>query len=195
MKYAALVLNCVAVLLLGWALYGVVQLAQVRTTAVRAPVLELAPLSSDLGTDQIRAAEAFDAMSRIQSQAFARASNPQTLIALPAPGRPIEGSVQMPERSMSLYLENLGAETQSVVIDGRLLRKGARLADGGRLVEVKPNVVFITERVGRQKLALPATDLRVGTLRWPDGSLASISTQEFRAGVRGTPPGPIKYVP
>jgi hypothetical protein len=53
----------------------------------------------------------------------------------------------------------------------------------------------VTERLGRQTLTLPAGEMRVGTLRWPDGSLASINTQEFRAGLPGSPPGPIRSLP
>lgn len=198
MKYAALILNGVAVLLLGWALYGVVQLAQARTPNVYPPVMELTPLPPALRTDQERVAQAFGAMERIQKQAAGRGVDPQTLIALPAPGREIEGSVQMPVRSLSLHLDNLEAGTQAVVIDDRLARQGARLTGGGRLARVSPpGEVVVTERLGRQKLALPTNELRVGTLRWPDGSLASVSTQEFKAGVPGsaTPQGPIVSLP
>lgn len=195
MKYAALILNGVAVLLLGWALYGVVQLAQARAPSARMPAMELTPLPPALRTDQERVMEAFGAMARIQKQTTSQGVDSQGLIALPAPGREIEGSVQMPVRSLSLHLDNLAADTQSVVIDDRLTRQGARLDGGGRVVRVRPNEVQITERLGRQKLTLPTNELRVGTLRWPDGSLASVNTQEFKAGVPGTPPGPIKSLP
>jgi len=82
-----------------------------------------------------------------------------------------------------------------VVIDGRLLRQGARLEGGGKVVRVEPNEVLVAERLGRQKLTLPTDQLRVGTLRWSDGSLASTSTQVFKAGVPGAPPGPIRVLP
>lgn len=199
MKYAALLLNVIAVALLGWAMYGVVQLVQARTPNVRPPEMSLAALPEALRTDQARVAEAFDAMARVQKQASGRGVDPQTLIALPAPGREIVGSVQMPVRSMSLHLDNLAADTQTVVIDDRLARQGARLPEGGRLTKVEPNRVVISERLGRQTLTLPEVGLRVGTLRWPDGSLASISSQQFKAGVPGTAPdnaqGPIRSLP
>lgn len=199
MKYAALLLNAVAVALLGWAMYGVVQLAQARTPNVRPPEMALAPLPEALRTDQARVMEAFGAMDRIQKMADSQGVDPQTLIAQPPPGREIVGSVQMPMRSMSLHLDNLAAETQSVVIDDRLARQGARLSDGGRITRVEPNKVVISERLGRQTLTMPETGLRVGTLRWPDGSLASINTQQFKAGVPGTAPdnaqGPIRSLP
>lgn len=199
MKYAALLLNAIAVALLAWALYGVMQLMQARTPNARAPEMALAPLPEALRTDQTRVVDASEAMARIQKQASGQGVDPQTLIAQPAPGREIVGSVQMPVRSLSLHLDNLAAETQSVVIDDRLARQGARLPEGGRITRVEPNKVVVSERLGRQTLTLPETGLRVGTLRWPDGSLASINTQQFKAGVPGTAPdnaqGPIRSLP
>lgn len=195
MKYAALILNVVAVALLGWALYGVVELAQARTPSVRPLVTELAPLPAALRTDQARVMDAFDAMARIQAKAATPGVDPLSLIALPAPGREIVGSVQMPSRSLSLHLDDLATDRQSVVVDERLARQGTRLTEGGRIAKVQPNEVLVTERLGRQKLTLPTSELRVGTLRWPDGSLASVNTQEFKAGVPGTPPGPVRSMP
>lgn len=195
MKYAALILNGVAVVLLGWTVYAVVQLAQARTPTVRGPVMELMPLVPALRTDPSRVLQAFSAMERVQLQASTQGAPPQTLITLPAPGRAIEGSVQMPERSLSLHLDNLGAETQKVVIDGHLVHQGAQLDNGGRVAHVKPNEVLVTEQLGRQTLALPLSELRVGTLRWPDGSLASVATQEFKTGVPGALPSPVKNRP
>ena len=195
MKYAALLLNGLAILLLGWGLYGVFQLSQARTPSLRPMTVELAPLPTALRTDQERVTEAFGAMSRIQAQTTTAGTDPQRLIALPVPGSDVVGSVQMPRRSLSLHLDDLAAEKQSVVIDGQLARRGTRLEGGGRVVRVDSNEAVVTERLGRQKLTLPSDELRVGTLRWADGSLASINTQEFRAGVPGGPAGPIKSLP
>lgn len=195
MKYAALLLNGLAVLLLGWGLYGVYQLSQARTPSVRPLTIEMSPLPAALRTDQARVAEAFGAMSRIQAQTATAGTDPQRLIAQPLPGSDVVGSVQMPRRSLSVHLDDLGAERQSVVIDGQLARQGARLEGGGRVVQVRPSGAVVTERLGRQTLTLPQGDLRVGTLRWPDGSLASINTQEFRSGLSGAQPGPIKSLP
>lgn len=195
MKFAALLLNGLAILLLGWGLYGVVQLSQARTPSVRPIVTELAPLPPALRNDQARVVNAFDAMSRIQAQAASAGTDPLGLIALPVPGSEVVGSVQLPRRSLSLHLDDLSAETQSVVIDGNLARQGARLDGGGRIVRVRPNEAVVTERLGRQTLTLPQGDLRVGTLRWADGSLASVNSQEFKAGLPGGQPGPIKVLP
>lgn len=195
MKYAALFLNGLAILLLGWGLYGVFQLTQASTPSIRPLTIELAPLPAAFRNDQARVVDAFDAMSRIRSQASRAGSDPLALIALPVPGSKVVGSVQMPRRSMSLHLDDLAAETQAVVIDGQLARQGAHLQGGGRVVRVKPNEAWVTERLGRQKLTLPEDELRVGTLRWPDGSLASINTQQFRAGLPGGQPGSVISVP
>ena len=195
MKYAALFLNGLAILLLGWGLYGVFQLTQASAPSIRPLTMELAPLPASLRNDQARVVDAFDALSRIQSQASRAGTDPLALIALPVPGSDVVGSVQMPRRSMSLHLDDLAAETQAVVIDGQLARHGARLQGGGRVVRVHPNEAWVTERLGRQKLTLPEDELLVGTLRWPDGSLASINTQQFRAGLPGGQPGPVTSVP
>ena len=195
MRYAALLLNGLAILLLGWGLYGVFQLTQAHTPSVRPMGMELAPLPAALRNDQKRVMDAFDAMSRIQSQTSSGATDTLGLIALPVPGSDVVGSVQLPRRSMSLHLDDLAAETQAVVIDGQLAQQGARLEGGGRVVRVRPNEALVTERLGRQKLTLPEDELRVGTLRWPDGSLASINTQQFRAGLPGGQPGPVRTLP
>jgi hypothetical protein len=127
MKNAALLLNGIAILLLGWGLYGVYQLSQARAPMVRPLSVELAPLPVALRNDQARVVEAFGAMARIQDLGATAGTDPLQLIALPAPGSQVVGSVQMPSRSMSLHLDNLAAETQTVVIDGQLVRQGARL--------------------------------------------------------------------
>ena len=185
MKYAALLLNGLAILLLGWGLYGVFQLTQAHAPSVRPLTIELAPLPVALRNEQARVVESFGAMSRIQTQAFRAGTDPQSLIALPVPGSDVVGSVQMPRRSLSLHMNDLGTDKQTVVVDDRLAHQGARLQDGGRITRVEPNQVVVTERLGHQTLTLPDAGLRVGTLRWPDGSLASINTQQFRAGVPG----------
>ena len=91
MKYAALLLNGLALLLLGWGLYGVFQLTQARTPSTRPLTLELTPLPPALRTDQARVAEAFGAMARIQAQTATAGTDPQRLIALPLPGSDVVG--------------------------------------------------------------------------------------------------------
>lgn len=69
MKYAALVLNSLAVFLLGWGLYSMFQLAQVRAPAIRPMMSEMNPLPMSLRKDQAMVADALEAMVRIQTQA------------------------------------------------------------------------------------------------------------------------------
>lgn len=195
MKYAALILNIVALALLGWTLYVVVQLTQARAPGRHLSALEMSPLPDVLRSDKLHVEQTFDAIARIQTRLPVQVAGGDALIALPVPGLKVEGSVRMPERSLSLHLDDLQAQTQTVVIDGHLSRQGARLDGGGKIVRIEPNEVLVAERLGRQKLTLPTDQLRVGTLRWADGSLASTSTQVFKAGVPGTPPGPIKVLP
>lgn len=196
MKYAALLLNGLAVLLLGWGLYGVVQLVQARGPIVRPVMMELAPLPTALQGDQTRMVDALGAMSRLQTQSFGpNHPGAENLLALPAPGSDVVGSVQMPTRSLSVHLENLAADTQSVMIDGRLAQRGTRLHHGGRVSQVQPSGAVVTEQLGRQTLSLPMSELRVGTLRWTDGSPASVNTQQFRTGMAGSTPSAVKVAP
>jgi hypothetical protein len=195
MKYAALLLNGLALALFALGMYGLFQLTQTRSSLMRPSVVELAPLPVELRNEHERVVASFGAMSRIQSQAFRVATAPQSLIAMPIPGSEVAGSVQMPSRSMSLHLDNMTAGTQSVVIDGQLVRQGTRLPDGGRVVRVQPNEAVVAERLGRQTLTLTEAEIRVGTLRWPDGSLASTNTQKYRAGLPGSQSGPNKSLP
>ncbi|GAB3359731.1 MULTISPECIES: hypothetical protein [Giesbergeria] len=195
MKYAALLLNGLAVLLLGWGTYGVAQLVQARGPVVRPIMVELAPLPTALQGDQTRMMEALGAMSRLQTQSFSSHAGAENLLALPTPGSDVVGSVQMPTRSLSVHLENLAVNTQSVMIDGRLAQRGTRLHHGGRVSQVQPSEVVVTEQLGRQTLSLPLSELRVGTLRWADGSPASVNTQQFRSGLAGSAPSAVKVTP
>ena len=189
MKYAALLLNGFAILLLGWVIFDMAQLAQTRQKpGLRPVVMELAPLPTALQGDQAQMVEAIGAMSRLQTQTFKPDPAMQQLLAVPAPGVALADSIQMPARSMSVHLENLATNAPaSVVIDGRLVRHGTPLGGGGRVAEVRPNGTVVIEKLGRQTLSLPLSQLRVGTLRWADGTPASISTQQFRSGVAGDP--------
>lgn len=108
-----------------------------------------------------------------------------SLVALPVPGSDVEGSLQMPRRSMSLYLDIPATRRQAAVIDGNLVKPGMQLSDGGRVTRLHSNEAVVRERLGQQTLALPEASLRIGTLRWPDGTLASTYTQKFRPGIQG----------
>lgn len=196
MKYAALILNALALLLLGWVLYGVLQLTGVRAPSVRPVTMELTPLPPATLAEQGKVAEALDAMRRMApGNEVVKTASASDLLAVPAPGTPQVGSVQMPQRSMSLHLENVLTSKQTVVIDNRLVQRGDRLVEGGRVLRVSPNEATVSEKVGKQTLKLPVDDMRVGTLRWADGSPASINTKEFKPGLPGSAPAPVRSLP
>lgn len=195
MKYAALLLNGLAVLLLGWVLYGVLQLGKPRSPNLRPAMMELNPLPSGLDNNQVGFTEALGTMSKLQAQTSPTAIPVEQLLPLPAPGVNVAESIQMPKRSLSLHLENLANNTQSVTIDGRLAQRGTRLENGGRVSQIRGHGAVVTEKLGRQTLVLPMPELRVGTLRWADGSPASVNTQQFRSGVAGAQPSIAKVTP
>lgn len=182
MKYAALTMNAVALLLLGWVAWGLVQWVlpgPARGPVLRAPPMELTPLAGPLRAEQERLADVVDMLQRLPLQAGARAGATRPLIATPAPGSQVADSLQMPRRSLSLHLDDLAMQTQAVVVDEQLARQGSRLGEGGRVAAIKPQQVIVSERLGLQTLTLPEDSLRVGTLRWPDNSLASVNTSDF----------------
>ncbi len=195
MKYAALLLNGLAVLLLGWVLYGVVQLGQPRSSGLRPAMVELHPLPTNLDGTQVGFADAVGTMTQLKTKTSYSEISVEELLPLPAPGVDLTDSLQMPKRSLSLHLENLVNNTQSVTIDGRLAQRGTRLDDGGRVSQIRPHSAVVTEQLGRQTLALPIPELRVGTLRWADGSPASVNTQQFRSDVVGIQPSTVKVTP
>lgn len=196
MKYAALILNALTLLLLGWGLYGLVQLTGVRSPSVRPVTMELTPLPPSAQAEQTKVAEALEAMRRMAPGNDAvKTASASGLLSVPAPGTPQVGSVQMPQRSMSVHLENVLTDRQTVVIDSRLVQRGDRLADGGRVQRVRSNEATVSEKNGKQILVLPVDDMRVGTLRWADGSPASINTKEFKPGLPGSLPVPVRSLP
>jgi hypothetical protein len=179
MKHVALVLNALAALLLAWAAYGVVQLMRGPTAGVRPPAMELPALAPASNLDPAAVQSAVQMMARLTSAPPASAP---ALIGQPLPGSDVAGSLQMPGRNLSLHLTDLGTEAQSVVIDGRLVRQGTALADGGRVVRIRSDGVDVSEKLGRQVLKLPTDQVRIGTLRWADGTPASTSNFQFKSG-------------
>ena len=81
MRDAALLLNGLAILLLGWGLYGVFQLTQAHTPSVRPLVMALAPLPAAFRNHHKRVMDAFEAMSRLQSQPSTGATDPPGPVA------------------------------------------------------------------------------------------------------------------
>ena len=97
-------------------------------------------------------------------------TDPQRLIALPVPGSDVWAVCKCRAAPCHCIWTIWPLSGSLWVIDGQLARQGARLEGGGRVVQVRPSEAVVTERLGRQTLTLPQGELRVGTLRWPDGS-------------------------
>lgn len=181
-RYYALGLCGVSAALLlavGW---GAVQADARRLPPPPRDALELRPLTPADLANQERLAAGLQAIARLQSGEVLQGQGPAPALALPAPGTEVAGSVQMPRRSLSLYLESLADDRHIVSVDERLVQPGSRLSEGGRLARVQPYQVLITEAQGRQRLDLSVDRLSVGTLRWPDGTPASVATQAYRQG-------------
>ncbi|MBV8619548.1 MAG: hypothetical protein JOY84_11850 [Curvibacter sp.] len=179
MKYAALCLNTLALILLAWGLYGIAGLVGARLPSSRLPAVELRPLPDKALADQKQVNSTLDTLAQFADrQAFAREANEMTLLAVPPLGTPGAGGPSMPRREVTLLARTSDGEI--AVVDGRLVRKGARLADGGRLSRLTEDSVVVTEKQGRQTLSLPLEQLRVGTLRAPNAGPANAIDQHFK---------------
>ena len=182
MKYAALCLNTLAVLLLAWGLYGIAGLVGARLPSPRLQAAELRPLPDKALADQKQVSATLDTLAQFSDrQAFAREANEMTLLALPPLGAPGAGGPTMPVREVTLLAHT--SDGDLAVVDGLLVRKGARLSDGGRLSRLNDDSVVVSEKQGRQTLRLQVQQLRVGTLRTPMAGPATAAEQHFKPAV------------
>ena len=180
-RYYALALCGVSAAVLAAVGWGALQADARRLPPPALDALELRPLTPAAEANQELAA-GLQAIARLQSGEVLKGQGPAPALALPAPGTEVAGSVQMPRRSMSLYLESLADDRHIVSVDERVVQPGSRLSEGGRLVRVQPYQALISEAQGRQRLDMSVDRLGVGTLRWPDGTPASVATQAYRQG-------------
>jgi hypothetical protein len=151
-----------------------------RSMLPQRDALELRPLGPSARLQQDSLASGLRAMARLESGEVLSGGSSTPALALPAPGSAVVDSVQMPRRSLSVFLESLSDERQVVSVDDRIVQAGSRLSEGGRITRVQPYQVTITEAQGRQRLDIGTERLEVGTLRWADGTPASVSTQAYR---------------
>ncbi|GAB4090410.1 hypothetical protein [Hydrogenophaga soli] len=180
-KYWALGLSATAVAVLAVAGWSVFDASSSRLMPPRMDAPELKPLSPKMVDDQQRLSEGIEALVRLGHSDVAW-TVPSPLVAVPVPGSDVVGSIQMPRRSMSLFLESLVDERDIVILDEQKVQAGARLSEGGRLTKVQPYQITVREQQGQQRLELPLEQLQVGTLRWADGTPASVATQVYRNG-------------
>ena len=164
MKYTALLLNLIAASMLVWGVAGAASLMGARTFVMRPPVVELRPLADKDVSAQADIARALTAITslgerRHKGVALARAA----LIAQPAPGMPGAVAAAMPTRTVTLLAKH--SEGYTAVVDGALVRVGARLSHGGRVLAIADDHITIAEVNGKQTLTVAVDSLRVGTLQ------------------------------
>lgn len=180
MKYAAILLNALAALLLGWGVTGVYSLIAQRPQPARAATVELKPLPASAVTDRQQVDSTLAAIARINDtlRELAPASS-RALVAEPAPGTPGSDGPTMPQRTVTLLMQQ--GDGYVAVIDGQLVHSGARLKGGGRVLKIGPTQVVVREASGRQTLSVPVDQLRVGTLRSAAAPDATAARRQFDA--------------
>lgn len=192
MKYVALTLQTLALLLVGYALFGLYGLSQ-RTLANRpSAAVTLRPLPERAAVDGGVVAT-LDAIGQLGARArAARAAGGGAglpLLALAPPGTPGAVGPAMPQRDVTMLLQ--GDAGPLAMIDDRLVGVGARLPGGGRVLSIGRDQVLVRETQGRQTLSVPIDRLRVGVLRSRVAPAATVTQQRFEAGARfDTTPAP-----
>jgi hypothetical protein len=184
MKYAAITLNALALLLVGYALFGVYSLMAQRTPISRSPVLELKPMPERALTEE-QVAGTLDAISLLVQRAKpSQRISERTLLAVPRAGDLETGAnaAVMPQRDVTMVVQSNG--TMAAVIDNRLVRVGEALPNGGRVLRIAADHVLVRERTGRQTLSLPFERLQVGTLRTAEAPKTTVAQQQLNADVR-----------
>lgn len=158
----------------------------------RPDALSLPPLSSAAQNAQNQLTAGLHAMAALQSLTRepppASRADASPLLATPAPGTAVAGAVQLPQRSLQVFLHSLADDRTIVALDGQLVERGSRLSEGGRVGAARPFELHIIETQGRQRLDMAVQRLSVGTLRWSDGTPASVATPSFRRPGPGARP-------
>ena len=170
MKYAALMLNSLALALLLWGLLSLRGLLGAPARLPVAPSVELKPLSAQFQSDQKKLVEVQQSIAQFQRQlnqpADPMTSNLTALLALPPSGAPGAASPNWPQRSLTVLAQS--GDDHFAMLDGRVVRVGSRLSGGGRVIKVSNEAVVIAERKGRRTLKMPLRQLRVGSLGLAD---------------------------
>jgi hypothetical protein len=188
MKYAALWLDAVIVLILAWSIYAISTTATRRIPLPRIAAVELRSTAGKPVADEAQVAAT---LHTIEQFAQRRDYGPHDLVALPAPGIVTAAGTRMAAKGPSMPNRELTVRMQSddgqlAVIDGQLVRKGSILPEGGKVLYLEPGAVVVQERNGRQTLTVPVDSMRVGTLRAADATGATLRKRQFdhRRGAR-----------
>lgn len=178
MKYAALMLNALALMLLGWGLFALYGLLTPRVPQARVAMVELAPLPARAATDRQQVADTLDAIARINERMRTLAPvSARPMVAVPALGTPGSVGPTMPRRSVTMVVRQ-GNEFVAMV-DDQLVRQGDRLRNGGKVVKIDSSQVVIREGSGLQTLSMPVDRLRVGTMRSTQAPDATAADRQF----------------
>ena len=175
MKYAALILNVLALALLSWGLVGISNLAGTRVPASRMPSVELKPLPEEQWRQQAAVSEA---LSILQASRAAPATQ-EGLLALPAvqpqsthietaaaaPSPLMLPEQPRPDPVVTLVLKD--EHGYSAENDGRKVRAGDRLSQGVVVREISMNQIVLAEGRQRQVLPIPLESLRIQGLTAP----------------------------
>jgi hypothetical protein len=175
-KYAALLLNTLALGLLAWALAGVTSVVGGRSAPSRMPMVEVKPLPDKDVQEQASIMTALQAINSLRTRGDQTSSySTAGLIAQPAPGAPGTDGPLLPERKVTMVMHS--ADGAVAVVDGHLVRSGQRLGDGGRIGAIREDRLVVAEKNGRQTMKLPVDGLRVGTLRATNAQVPVLAEQ------------------
>jgi len=175
MKYAAIILNVLGILILGFAISMLTRpgvLRPVRTLSLEAPALknddakQLSSTRQSLASlEQLKSVltgSTADSNQPLIAQISTRSEN-NNASALASSNSQGNGTSALPEqRRLTLLLES--SEGRRAVIDGRLVGAGDHLPDGSKVLGLQDDRVILLEKKKQQTLTLPLSQLRVGTL-------------------------------
>lgn len=181
MKYTALCLEAIIVLVLAWTCYALVTIANTRSASSRVPVAELRPTVAKPMVDEKQISATLRTIAQFSER---RDYGPRDLVALAprsvlsaAGVRIVSDGPTMPERELTVRMQSDTGQT--AVIDGQLVRLGSSLPQGGKVLFMQPGSVVIQESNGRQTLRTPTERMSIGTLRAPDASDTTERQQTF----------------
>ncbi len=191
MKYAALFLNVLGLVVLGW-MFSILTQKQIGS--------RLPPRLEDVPTKQITTTQNdVETAQRLLTVAdhLSHEMRPPTLVSLgPVIAQPVIAlkngdDYTPPQRTLSLLLE--GKDGLRAMIDGQLVREGDTLPHSGRVTRIEPERVIITEARGKQILTVPVAQIRIGSLhtgRTPPAT-AMNAQSSASSSASTTPSGPL----
>lgn len=186
MRYWPLGLGAIALLSLAVSIYTLVDVALRPLAKPPGPLPPLPALEEEARAALALAPRVEAALVRWERTDPVPLSRSAPVIAQAVAGGASAESPTMPQRQLLLVLQGPDDAGLVALLDGRLVRSGERLEQGGRVLRIETDRVELAERLGRQTLTLPRDSVRVGTVRWPDGRPASVATRDYAVTQHGT---------